>query len=177
MPHIWKTYEEVATYLLNQFADEFDLEYVEGKQKIRGKRSGTNWEIDAKGIKENNEGFVIVECRRYTKSRQNQEKVGSLAYRIIDTQAEGGIIVSPLGIQEGASKIADKENILNVKLDKNSSTHEYVLQFLNKIMVGLQDTVCMSDNVSIKLTRTCKRCGERFSVKENEKLCPDCTDR
>jgi hypothetical protein len=32
----WRTYEEVATFLLSQMAEEFDLERVEGKQKILG---------------------------------------------------------------------------------------------------------------------------------------------
>lgn len=57
----WKNYEEVALYLFNQFKKEFGLSNVEGKQKIPGHRSGTNWEIDAKGINENGEGFVIID--------------------------------------------------------------------------------------------------------------------
>jgi hypothetical protein len=56
----WKSYEEVATYLLDQFAGEFGLERVEGKQVIRGLQSGTNWEIDAKGGRQNNTGFVML---------------------------------------------------------------------------------------------------------------------
>ena len=64
----WQSYEEVATYLLNQFASEFGLSKVEGKQSVLGLRSQTNWEIDAKGIREGNEGFVIIECRRYETS-------------------------------------------------------------------------------------------------------------
>jgi len=44
----WKTYEEVATYLLQQNAKEFGLETIEPKQKIQGNKSGTIWEIDAK---------------------------------------------------------------------------------------------------------------------------------
>src|SRR5215210_705819 len=96
----WESYEQVAAYLLNQFASEFGLERVEGKQKVVGQRSGTDWEIDAKGFRSGDTGFVIVECRRYTTSKQNQGKVGALAYSIIDSGAEGGIIVSPLGLQE-----------------------------------------------------------------------------
>lgn len=91
----WMRYEEVATYLLNRFAKEFGLKFVEGKQHIQGQRSGTTWEIDAKGIAEGDEGFFLVECRRYITSKQSQEKTGALAYRIIDTGAVGGIIVSP----------------------------------------------------------------------------------
>ena len=77
----WKTYEEVATYLLNQFASEFGLSKVEGKQSMPNLRSQTEWEIDAKGVREGNERFVIIECRRYTTSKQNQDKLGSLAYK------------------------------------------------------------------------------------------------
>lgn len=86
----WKSYEEVAAYSLNHFAKEFELTRVEGKQTVHGFKSGTDWEIDAKGVREGpNQGFVIIECRRYTSSRQNQEKLGSLAYRILDTGASG----------------------------------------------------------------------------------------
>src|SRR5205814_10657234 len=100
----WESYEQVGTYLLDSFAAEFGLERVEAKQKVPGLESGTSWEIDAKGVRQGNDGFVIVEFRRYIKSRQNQGKMGELAYRIIDTGANGGIIVSPLGLQEGAEK-------------------------------------------------------------------------
>ena len=34
---------------------------------------------------------------------------------VIDTGATGGIIVSPLGLQEGAKRIADSENIISVQ--------------------------------------------------------------
>ena len=132
----WQSYEEVATYLLNQFAEEFGLETVEGKQTVTGLRSGTNWKIDAKGFLQDGSGFIIVECRRYTTSRQTQEKDGALAYRISGTGAKGGIIVSPLGLQEGADRVATAENISNVQLDPASTRTEYVLKFLKRIMVG-----------------------------------------
>jgi hypothetical protein len=148
MDKTWQNYEEVATYLLDQFAHEFGLGRVEGKQTIAGARSGTQWEIDAKGLKQDGEGFVIIECRRYTKSKQSQEKIGALAYRILDTGASGGIIVSPLGVQEGAAMIATAENIQVVHLDENSTTTEYVLQFLNKVMIGVEDKgILLSDEV------------------------------
>jgi len=147
----WETYEQVAAYLLNQFAHEFGLDRVEGKQELKGKRSGTTWKIDAKGVREGNEAFVIIECRRYTTSKHNQEQVGSLAYRIIDTGAEKGILVSPLGMQKGAAKVANAENIINVQLDENSTRHEYVLGFLNKIMLGLQDTIQTKEEVHVKI--------------------------
>jgi hypothetical protein len=147
----WESYEQVAAYLLNQFASEFGLERVEGKQDLVGQRSGTTWEIDAKGFRQGDSGFVIVECRRYTTSKQNQKEVGGLAYSIIDTGAEGGIMVSPLGLQEGAERVAVAENIVSVQLNEDSTQHEYLLRFLDKIMIGLQDTISLKDSLEIEL--------------------------
>jgi hypothetical protein len=174
MKEAWQTYEEVAAYLLNEFAAEFGLDRVEGKQNVSGLRSGTTWEIDAKGVRENNEGFIIVECRRYTNSKQNQEKLGSLAYRIADIGAAGGIIVSPLDLQKGAKKIAQAENIAEVTLSPDSTPHYFAMQFLNKIMIGIREEICVGMQVETEQFRSCQVCGKMFVVTENEHFCPDC---
>lgn len=153
MEKTFETYEKVATYLLNKFKDKFGLKEVEGKQKIKGHKSDTLWEIDAKGISEDGEGFFIVECRRYTKSKQNQEKIAALAYKISDTKANGGIIVSPYDLQKGAKKIAKSENIITVKLSPNSSPTDFVMEFFNKIMAGVSDHVKIKESVIVVLTR------------------------
>lgn len=145
----WENYEKVAQYLLNQFAATFGMSSFKGKQSIEGKRSGTNWEIDAKGVKTGSDIFIIVECRRYTTSKQSQEKVGALAYRIHDTNAAGGIIVSPLGIQEGGLKVASSENIKEVILDSNSTTKDYFMKYLNSFFVGVSDQIRVRDSVTV----------------------------
>lgn len=145
----WESYEQVAQFLLDQIAEHFDLVHVEGKQKIVGKRSGTTYEIDGKGIAKGGEGFVILECRRYTTSRLKQEHMEAIAYRIRDTGAKGGIIVSPLGLQEGARKIAEAENLISVRLGENSTTTNYILGFLNKIFVGVSDACLFSDGAVV----------------------------
>jgi hypothetical protein len=136
----WKTYEEVARYLLDRYSIEFGLMRVEEKQKIPGLNTGTEWEIDAKGITEDDGGFVIVECRKYTNSKQNQEKLGGLAFRITDTGAVGGIIVSPLGLQEGAQKVAKSNHIISVQLDANCSPEEFKLKFLDRFIIKSNDS-------------------------------------
>jgi len=150
----WESYEQVGTYLLDQFAAEFGLDRVEPKQEVTGQRSGTSWEVDAKGVCQGNQGFVIVEFRRYTTSRQNQGKMGGLAYTIIDTGAKGGIIVSPMGLQEGAEKVAAAENVVNVILNENCNRHEYMIRFLNKLMLGLKDSMSFKDKIKIELRRS-----------------------
>ena len=174
MKHSWQSYEEVAAYLLHKYAEEFGLEFVEGKQEVEGKRSGTTWEIDAKGIKEGGEGFVIIEARKYSKSRQNQEKLGGLAYRILDTGAEGGILVSPLGFQSGAKKVANAENIIEVHLDANSTPNEYFMGFLNNLMVGLHECITATDCVKVTISRACNKCGKYFVAQQNENVCLEC---
>lgn len=146
----WETYEQVAVYLLNKISDKLELEKVECKQKIQGD-TGVEWEIDGKGLKNDGKGIIVIECRRYTSSKQSQAKLGRLAYTIKDTGASGGIIVSPLGLQKGAKIIAEAENIVNIKMDKNSTEKSYLLKFLNKIMLGLHDKVKISASLeSIK---------------------------
>jgi hypothetical protein len=147
----WKTYEEVATYLLNQFAEHFGVGRFEGKQLVPGE-SGTQWEIDAKGFKEGHNHFIVVECKRYLDRGISQETAAALAWRIEDTGATGGIIVSPLGLQEGARLVAMKAGICEVKLSPDSTTTDYVLKFLNHLCVGVSDRVTFSDRVTITIT-------------------------
>jgi hypothetical protein len=174
MSKSWRSYEEVATYLLDKFSSEFGLSFVEGKQKIKGQRSQTGWEIDAKGCRASEDGFIIIECKRYTTSKQNQEKVAGLAYKIIDTGAKGGILVSPLGFQSGAKIVANSENIIEVHLNENSTASEFSMRFLNKVMAGLHEYITATDSVKVTKSRACEKCGKHFVFKNNEKICPEC---
>jgi hypothetical protein len=171
----WLSYEELAAYLLNRMAHEFGFQSVEGKQKIQGKnRSGTRFEIDAKGITEGGEGFFIVECKRYPKRRVNPETVRGLAYRVLDAGADGAILVSPMGFQEGAKKIAASENVFSIQLHENSTASDFAMRFLNQIYMG----ICMGAKASVRavatLSRVCAKCGKTFPKKEHENLCSDC---
>lgn len=109
VPKKWLTYEQVAAEILDRIKEELGLSAVEGKQSTPGS-SGTDWELDAKGIKDNSGTFVVIECRRHTKSRIKQAAVASLAWCIQDTGAAGGVIVSPLGLQEGAASRCSNKN-------------------------------------------------------------------
>ena len=172
-PKAWQTYEQVATYFLRRFAKEFGLKFVEGKQKLQG-ASGATWTIDAKGVAEGNEVFLIVEYRRYTTSKQNQEKVGGLANRITDTGAAGGIIVSPLGLQEGAAKVAASKNIISVKLNADSTPTEFVIQFFDKLCLGATGKITVSGRATPRYFRECAKCGKKFEVSGDRLLCNDC---
>ncbi|CAJ3548703.1 Uncharacterised protein [Burkholderia pseudomallei] len=147
----WKSYEEIAAFVLNQCAAEFGLSRVEGKQDVAGK-SGTEWEVDARGWTEGDTAHFLVECKKHEKTAISQAITGSLAYQIQDTDAEGGFLVSPHGLQSGAKKVAAASNIHEIKLDPKSSSAAYFGEWLGKLRVGFTEEVGLqvSEHLFIK---------------------------
>ncbi len=170
----FETYEQVATFLLNEFASRFGLIAVEGKQIVAGQ--ATRWEIDAKGVKADSDRFIVVECRRYTSTKLDQEALAGLAYRIHDVGADGGIVVTPIGLQEGAQRVAQTEGIVTVRLDSASTTTDYVMEFLKHVMVGRSLDMSATADMSCcaEVVRQCRACGEQFVVAGDERLCLAC---
>jgi hypothetical protein len=146
----WQAYEEVAAYLLNQLAEHFGVGRFEGKQVVAGD-SGTEWEIDAKGCADGTGRIIVVECKRHTKSGISQAIAGSLAWTIQDVGADGGILVSPLRLQEGAAIVAKKANIVQVVLNQDATTTDYLLSFLNQIHIGISEAVHITEHVLIEI--------------------------
>ena len=136
----WRAYEEVASHLLNEIAGFFGLERIELRRTVPGHRTGSAWRLDAIGFTQDGDAFVIIECRRHTEARISQEAVGALAFRISDTGASGAIVVSPLGLQEGAERVAAATDVVSVVLDENSTTTDYLLRFLNRVWAGVGDS-------------------------------------
>ena len=58
---------------------------------------------------------------------------------------------SPLGLQEGAGKIAAAEGIVRVILNENCNRYEYMMQFLNQVMIGLHDTVSIKETLDAEI--------------------------
>jgi hypothetical protein len=81
-----------------------------------------------------------------------------------------------LGIQSGAELIAKAENIVNVLLDENSTPTEFSLQFLNKLFLGVEDSLCLNDTIEITLIRICAKCKKKFIAQANEEICPPCSE-
>ena len=131
-PVKWQTYEEVARYLLDMFATDFGVDCFEGKQDLRG-NCGTEWEIDAKGVRQSDGAIVLVECRRHTTSKLSQEAIAAFAWRIDDLNAMMGIIVSPFDLQKGAKLVAAAGNIVRVRLDPTSTVESFRMEFIDKL--------------------------------------------
>ena len=132
----WSRYEVAAKQIIERLRTEFGFSTVEGKQLLDGK-SGTQWEIDAKGLKEDASTFVIIECRRYTTSRLKQENIAAVAWRIVDVGASGALVVSPLGLQDGATKVAAATGIRAVRLPADATLEKFVVEFLGNLYASL----------------------------------------
>ena len=132
----WSRYEVAAKQIIERLRAEFGFSTVEGKQLLDGK-SGTQWEIDAKGLREDAGAFVIIECRRYTTSRLKQEDVAAVAWRIGDLGSAGALVVSPLGLQEGAKKVAAAAGIRSVRLPADATLEKFVVEFIGNLYASL----------------------------------------
>lgn len=161
-PERWETYEQVTRHVLEQVGHllGLGLQAVEGKQKIFGK-SGMEWTIDGKGIKTGGGGIIVIECRRLTTAGVKAEAMGAFAYRINDIGAAGGYIVTPIQVQDGASKIAGYEgNIHEIHLDKDSTATDFTAEFLDKVVHGR--SVSLNSEATMTASATVLRADGTF---------------
>lgn len=136
----WKTYEEIAALVLNQCAAEFGIKRVEGKQKVAAK-SGATFEVDARAWTAGNAAHLLVECKKHENTGISQAITSALAWQILDTDAEGGFLVSPNGLQAGAKFVAAAANIHEIKLDPASTASAWFGEWLGKLRAGFTDEV------------------------------------
>lgn len=148
----WKTYEEIAALVLNHCAAEFGIERVEGKQKVAAK-SGATFEVDARAWTAGNAAHLLVECKKHENTGISQAITSALAWQILDTDADGGFLVSPNGLQAGAKFVAAAAHIHEVKLDPASTASAWFGEWLGKLRAGFTDEINMSasEHLVIKL--------------------------
>src|SRR5260370_27712594 len=121
----WQSYEELARYVLRYFSDQLGISDVEAKQRLVG-ASGTEWEIDAKGVGWGGTGFLVIECKQRTNARLSQATVGALAFTVQDLAAQGAVIVTSIGLQEGAEKVAKHCDFKSLFLTRESTFEAFV---------------------------------------------------
>jgi hypothetical protein len=139
----WRSYEELARHVLQHFADILGISEVEAKQRLAG-ASGTRWEVDAKGVMADGNGFLIVECKQRSGARLNQGTVGQLAFAVKDVGAQGAIIVTSTDLQEGARKIAQHEGFKMVYLPKAGTFEEFFASCGNCLLQKITDRMSVS---------------------------------
>lgn len=148
----WENYEIVVQKLINKLDDvktELKLGRIEGKRKMRG-ASGEEWEIDIIAYDSTDGKPVLVECKHWNR-KVTRDILATLVYKIRDVGSDRGIIVTTSGLQEGAKRIADTENVDIIILKRGSSIYEFdlVLPTQSRHHVGLHGVVKFKDEVKI----------------------------
>lgn len=132
----WRRYEDAARAVLKAIGPALGISGVGPKEKKPG-ASGTDWELDATAWVEGQEGFLVVEVRRYATSRLKQKDMGAFAFCVQDVGASGGIVVSPLPPQRGATVIAKSKGFACVRLSLDSTPDTYLAEFMGKQFHGV----------------------------------------
>jgi len=160
----WETYEDVAAHMLSHLAKRLGLKEVEGKQLIPGLETGTSWEIDARAKRVADGALVIVECRRKTTSRLNQEALAAIAFRIWDTGAGAAITVSPYPLQKGAILIAKARNITPIILHADSTRDQWIAELSGILHLGFADRMTAKVTDSLEITMRDAKTGEVIEI-------------
>jgi hypothetical protein len=143
-------YEQVTRAILERCREQLGYKEVCPKGKIPGE-TGTEWEIDAICYRAESDGMILVECRRHTTSKIDQEQVGGLVFRIIDTGAEGGLMVTPLGFQAGAELVAKARQVNLATLNPDATEREYVLKIAGQLFLGVGSLISFRQLVQVKV--------------------------
>jgi hypothetical protein len=169
-PNDYEDYERVTAQILKNLRDELGIETVNQKTVVPG-QSGTSWKCDVTCYKTGTQKLVIVECRKY-RSKIKQEDMGGFAYRVEDAGATEGLMVTPIGYQQGAQLVANSAKIGMATLNPEATEYEYALQIAKKLFIGIMDQVRFSDSCTVE-----RRCGKCKQVLTEDGPCPTCKPR
>ena len=143
----WSIYEDAARAAIMSLRRELGLVSVGGKAKAAG-NSGATWELDARAWQDESGRFLLVEARRYRRSRLKQEDIAAVAFRVHDLGANGAIVVSPLPMQEGAKLVASHAHIEHIQLTAESTPELYLAEYMGQRYHG----VAITDSLSVSAT-------------------------
>jgi predicted helicase len=134
----WERYEDVARQLIDDIKSYLGLSLVnEDKRKFK-KKDGGECEIDVSAYNISDEKLVLVECRK-KKEPLSQEEVHGFAYRIQQMNTSRGIIVTTIGLQQGARLAADGAKITLIRLGVHSTKEKYIAEIIQQIFVKVTD--------------------------------------
>ena len=102
--------------------------------------------------------------------------MAGFAFRIGDIGAGEGVMVTPVGYQEGAEKVAEAARIGTATLSRDATESEYILTIANHLFRGLLVTDRGTGTDSVSVYRTCDACGSELFTQNNGQtfFCPIC---
>lgn len=114
-------------------------ERVEGSRKYPGKRSNVKRQVDVTAYRTDGKK-ILVECKLH-KRPVDVEYMEAFYYKIHrDVGADGGLMVSSVGFTEGATGVADAEEIGMATLNPDATEHEYLLEIAGQLWRAISFT-------------------------------------
>src|SRR5262249_10440103 len=145
----WRTFEEVARYILRECRATFGLATVEGKQDVEGRETGEPWEIDVVGYSED-EQRVLFECR-HRKEKVKKGEVASLIFIVQDTGSKQGYFVSRVGLQAGAERVAKAKEIGSIIIPVGSTPEQYIMRYLDAVFLKRTDNLGIQEVLKVNV--------------------------
>jgi hypothetical protein len=172
---ISEQYEDVTKTILNALRSHLGLACVQGEVRHEGE-SGTAWNVDASCYRQDDGALLLVECRRKTTRRVDQEEMAGFAFRIGDTGASGGLMVTPIGYQKGAKAVAGATRIGLATLNPDATSREYTLEIAERLFHGLLISDHGHETDHVFVHRTCGACGGELTARDAGETytCPAC---
>lgn len=153
-PTTWQSYEEVARFVLRELRRALNIADV-GPPAVLPGESGTTWHVDGTATRAPDGAALILECKRKVGRRLDQEAIGGIAFRVLETGVGGAIVVTPLPLQKGAEMVARAQGIQHVQLEPWSTSENYLARFLGQAFYGvtLTESVHVTDCVEATVIR------------------------
>jgi hypothetical protein len=104
------------------------------------------------GATQDNKGFLNDWLKQEFRQRINKQRKIILCPKLSLALREFEIQITP-------EEVKEEERIIEAET----------------LSTSFRDIMGLSDSVTVKVHRTCELCGARFEVKENERVCTDCT--
>jgi len=101
---IWRAYEDASRQLLKDIRGQLLFDVIEDKEV--GKEGwGAGWEVNLVAFRIGVEGFVLAECNRWKHPPDQGGNLVKFYYTIESSHESDGIIVTPIDLQDGASRV------------------------------------------------------------------------
>jgi hypothetical protein len=151
----WKSYEDIVRSVLTDLKSHFGLKSVEPKAGSLPGESGGKWNIEIVATSDD-DGTVIVECRKKRKRKVEQEEMLAFTARVEEVGAKRGVFVTTKGLQKGAKLLANAKNIQTFIFQLETDALSYIGSSGKSNFAMRHSKVGMSCTLEMKVTRAKK---------------------
>lgn len=145
---IWRTYEDASRQLLKDIREQ--LLFDEKEEKEVGKEGwGAGWEVNLVAFRIGVEGFVLAECNRWKHPPDQGGNLVKFYYTIESSHESDDIIVTPIDLQDGASRVTKAEKITEIKIDLSSSNESFIAGMISHVFAKVRDRISVRNNLRI----------------------------